>query len=95
MQVCTYSSMQLCKYANMQVCTYIQVCKYVHMQVCTYMQVCLYTNKCEAIYVSAIAAFLLIDLSKTYEAALSNCIYLTQFSTDFGKILDSKSYDQA
>ena len=30
-----------------------------------------------------------------YEAALSNCIYLTEFLTDFGQILDSKSYDQA
>ena len=24
-----------------------------------------------------------------------NCLYLTQFLTDFGQILDSKSYDQA
>jgi len=24
---------------------------------------------------------------------LFNCLYLTQFFTDFGKILDSKSYD--
>ena len=24
-----------------------------------------------------------------------NCLYLTQFLTDFGKILDSKPYDQA
>ena len=30
-----------------------------------------------------------------YEAALSNCLYLTEFLTDFGQILDSKSYDQA
>ena len=30
-----------------------------------------------------------------YEAAVSNCLYLTQFLTDFGQILDSKSYDQA
>ena len=30
-----------------------------------------------------------------YEAALSNCIYLTQFLTDFGQILDYKSYGQA
>ena len=30
-----------------------------------------------------------------YDAALSNCLYLTQFLTDFGQILDSKSYDQA
>ena len=29
-----------------------------------------------------------------YEAAVSNCLYLTQFLTDFGQILDSKSYDQ-
>ena len=26
---------------------------------------------------------------------VSNCLYLTQFLTDFGQILDSKSYDQA
>ena len=26
---------------------------------------------------------------------LFNCLYLTQFSTDFSQILDSKSYDQA
>ena len=30
-----------------------------------------------------------------YEAALSNCLYLTQFLTNFGQILDSKYYDQA
>ena len=30
-----------------------------------------------------------------YKAALSNCIYHTQFLTDIGKILDSKSYEQA
>ena len=30
-----------------------------------------------------------------YEAALSNCLYLPQFLTDFGQILYSKSYDQA
>ena len=30
-----------------------------------------------------------------YEAALSNCLYLTQFLTDFGQIVDSKSYDKA
>ena len=30
-----------------------------------------------------------------YEAALSNCLYLTQFWTDFGQLLDSKYYDQA
>ena len=27
--------------------------------------------------------------------ALSNYLYLTQFLTDLGQILDSKSYDQA
>ena len=30
-----------------------------------------------------------------YEAAVSNCLYLTQFLMDFGQILDYKSYDQA
>ena len=29
-----------------------------------------------------------------YEAALSNCLYLIQFLTDFGQILDYKSNDQ-
>ena len=64
MQVCKYASMQVCKYASMQVCKYasMQVCKYAHMQVGTDMQVCKYTNKCEAIYMSAIAAFLMFQL---------------------------------
>ena len=30
-----------------------------------------------------------------YEAALSNCLYLIEFLTDFSQILDYKSYDQA
>ena len=28
------------------------------------------------------------------EAALCNCVYLTQFLTEFGQILDYKSYDK-
>ena len=30
-----------------------------------------------------------------YEAALSSCLYLTQFLMNFDQIFDSKSYDQA
>ena len=30
-----------------------------------------------------------------YGVTTLNCLYLTQFLTDFGQILDSKSYDQA
>ena len=30
-----------------------------------------------------------------YFLGLFDCLYLTQFLTDFSKILDSKSYDQA
>ena len=44
------------------------------------------------VYVRFAAFFLLI---KIYEAALSNWLYLTEFLTDFGQVLDSKSYDQA
>ena len=42
---------------------------------------------------SAAALGMLICLSKTYEAAFCNCLYLTQFLTDFGQIFDYKSYD--
>ena len=31
----------------------------------------------------------------SYDAAVSNRLCLTQFLTDFGQILDFKSYDQA
>ena len=31
----------------------------------------------------------------TLVLGLFNCLYLSQFFTDFGQILDSKSYDQA
>ena len=37
----------------------------------------------------------LMSVVTPYQAALSNYLYLTEFLTDFGKILDSKSYDQA
>ena len=64
--------MQVYKYASMQICKYAHICKYVSMQVCSYMQRfsenslpysnLLYptypTNKSEAIYMSAVAAFL-------------------------------------
>merc|ERR1712030_178973 len=68
-----HASMQVYMYASMQVCNYasLQVCKYASMQVCSYMQRfsenslpysnLLYptypTNKSEAIYMSAVAAF--------------------------------------
>ena len=41
----------------------MQVCMYASLQVCKYasMQVCKYTNKSEAIYMSAVAAFLYIN----------------------------------
>ena len=75
MQVCNYASLQVCKYASMQICKYTHICKYVSMQVCSYMQRfsenslpysnLLYptypTNKSEAIYMSAVAAFFLLN----------------------------------
>ena len=72
MQVCKYASMQVCKHASMKVCKYASMHIYVSMQVCKYIQRfsenslpysnLLYptypTNKSEAIYMSAVAAFL-------------------------------------
>ena len=69
--VCKYAIMQVWKYASMQICKNAHICKYVSMQVCSYMQRfsenslpysnLLYptypTNKSEAIYMSAVAAF--------------------------------------
>jgi len=69
MQVCTY--IQVCKYASMKVCKYASMHIYASMQVCSYIQRfsenslpysnLLYptypTNKSEAIYMSAVAAF--------------------------------------
>ena len=40
-------------------------------------------------------SFCLMSVVTPYEAALSNCLYLIEFLTDFSQILDSKSYDQA
>ena len=37
--------------------SYDQVCNYVSMQVCKYASIHIYANKCEAIYMSAVAAF--------------------------------------
>ena len=79
MQVCKYASLQVCKYASMQICKYEHICKYVSMQVCSYMQWfsenslpysnLLYptypTNKSEAIYMSAVAAFFECNLILT------------------------------
>ena len=41
--------------------SYDQVCKYVSMQVCKYASIKIYANKCEAIYMSAVAAFLILQ----------------------------------
>ena len=74
MRVCKYASMQVCKYASMQVCTYMQVCKYDHIgngfQKIPYSNL-LYptyiTNKSEAIYMSAVAAFFsLSPINRTF-----------------------------
>ena len=37
--------------------SYDQVCKYASMKVCKYASTHIYANKCEAIYMSAVAAF--------------------------------------
>ena len=73
MQICKNASMYL--YASMQVCTYASIHIDSSMQICTYMQVCMYTNKCEAIYMSTIAAFFLnLDhqILKYYESEHEN-----------------------
>ena len=69
-QVCKYEKTHM--YASMEICKYAHICKYVSVQVCSYMQrfsenslpysTLLYptypTKKSEAIYMSAVAAFL-------------------------------------
>ena len=42
----------------------MQVCKYASMQVCKYASIHIYANKCEAIYMSAVAAFLILPPSE-------------------------------
>ena len=64
-----YAGMQVCKYASMQVCKYACICKYTSMQVCSITtltkskcQNMRYTNKSEAMYMSAVAAFFPVKL---------------------------------
>ena len=40
--------------------SYDQVCKYISMQVSKYASIQIYANKCEAIYMSAVAAFFVL-----------------------------------
>ena len=61
-QVCNYATMQVLNFASMQVCSITTLTK----SKCQNMR---YTNKSEAMYMSAVAAFSNIGLSK--------CLYIT------------------
>ena len=70
--ICKYASIQVCKYASMQVCKCALICKYASIQVYTGVYKKLNkkkenhrwsvrkiwnANKCEAMYMSEVAAF--------------------------------------
>ena len=70
-------------------CIYEQLA-YLHTIIHAYMCILAYVHMCILAYVHTyiLAYFHIL-------AYLFNCLYLTQFLTDFSQILDSKSYDQA
>ena len=88
-----YISINYLQYSNSylgnipELCTFLAIIHYIDFYIAPSMSVIGWLN----IYVHTYRCMYL------YQTFLTNfrALYLTQFLTDFGQILDSKSYDQA